>query len=153
MLYKLAWVKNLSTHLRNLIVFSMQEGAIYDPGEGLSPRLGFRERVSGSVFASRLHFFASIILSAGSAVRIAITAMTTSSSMRVNAKPWAALLAGTEQVCLRGFMANRLETAGAKQHSTRQGLSPFLSPENPARDGDRVNRVQPEMPDDGKWFW
>ena len=46
------------------IVLSMQEGAIYDPGEGLSPRLGFRERVSGSVFASRFHFFASIILSA-----------------------------------------------------------------------------------------
>ncbi len=46
------------------IVLSMQEGAIYDPGESLSPRLGFRERVSGSVFASRFHFFASIILSA-----------------------------------------------------------------------------------------
>ena len=46
------------------IVLSMQEGAIYDPGESLSPRLGFRERVSGSVFASRSHFFASIILSA-----------------------------------------------------------------------------------------
>jgi len=45
-----------------------------------------------------------------------------------------------------------VEIAGAKQHSTRQGLSPFLSPENAARDGDRVNRVQPEMPDDGKWF-
>jgi len=42
--------------------------------------------------------------------------------------------------------------AGAKQHSPRQGLSPFLSPENPARDGDRVNRVQPEMPDDGNGF-
>ena len=46
------------------IVLSMQEGAIYDTGESLSPRLGFRERVSGSVFASRFHFFASIILSA-----------------------------------------------------------------------------------------
>src|SRR5229473_6509000 len=45
------------------IVLSMQEGAIYDPGESLSPRLGFRERVSGSVFASRFHFFGSIILS------------------------------------------------------------------------------------------
>ena len=46
------------------IVLSMQEGAIYDPGESLLPRLGFRERVSGSVFASRFHFFVSIILSA-----------------------------------------------------------------------------------------
>src|SRR5207247_2262667 len=46
------------------IVLSMQEGAIYDPGESLSPRLGFRERVSGSVFASLFHFFGSIILSA-----------------------------------------------------------------------------------------
>ena len=46
------------------IVLSMQEGAIYDPGESLSPRLGFRERVNGSLFASRFHFFASIILSA-----------------------------------------------------------------------------------------
>ena len=46
------------------IVLSMQEGAIYDPGESLLPRLSFRERVSGSVFASRFHFFASIILSA-----------------------------------------------------------------------------------------
>jgi len=46
------------------IVLSMQEGAIYDPGESLLPRLGFRERVSGSVFASRFHFFASISLSA-----------------------------------------------------------------------------------------
>ena len=46
------------------IVLSMQEEAIYDPGESLSPRLVFRERVSGSVFASRFHFFASIILSA-----------------------------------------------------------------------------------------
>ena len=45
-------------------VLSMQEGAIYDPGESLSPRLGFRERVSGSVFASRFHFFASISFSA-----------------------------------------------------------------------------------------
>src|SRR6266571_68956 len=78
----------------------------FDQRKSLSPRLGFRERVSGSVFASRFHFFASTILSAGSAARIAITAMTTSSSMRVNAKPWAALLAGTEQIWLRGFMAN-----------------------------------------------
>ncbi len=46
------------------MVLSMQEGAIYDPGESLLPRLGFRERVSGSVFASRFHFFTSIILSA-----------------------------------------------------------------------------------------
>ena len=46
------------------IVLSMQEGAIYDPGESLSLRLGSRERVSGSVFASRFHFFGSIILSA-----------------------------------------------------------------------------------------
>jgi len=45
------------------------------------------------------------------------------------------------------------EIAGAKQHSTRQGLSPFFPPENAARDAGRVNRVQPEMPDDGKWFW
>jgi len=45
------------------IVLSMQEGAIYDPGESLSPRLGFRERVSGSVFGLRCHFFASINLS------------------------------------------------------------------------------------------
>ena len=35
-----------------------------DRRKSLSPRLGFRERVSGSVFASRIHFFASIILSA-----------------------------------------------------------------------------------------
>jgi hypothetical protein len=46
------------------IVPSMQDGAVYGLGESLSPRLGFRERVSGSVFASRFHFFASIILSA-----------------------------------------------------------------------------------------
>ena len=46
------------------IVLSMQEGAIYDPGEGLSPRLGFRERVRCSVFASRFYFLAWIILSA-----------------------------------------------------------------------------------------
>ena len=46
------------------IVLSMQRGAIFDPGESPLPRLGFRERVSGSVFASRFHFFASIILSA-----------------------------------------------------------------------------------------
>ena len=45
------------------IVLSMQEGAIYDPGESPLPRLGFRERVSDSAFASRFHFFASIILS------------------------------------------------------------------------------------------
>ena len=45
------------------IVLSMQEGAIYDPGESPLPRLGFRERMSGPVFASRFHFFASIILS------------------------------------------------------------------------------------------
>src|ERR1043166_958405 len=35
----------------------------FDLRKSLSPRLGFRERMS-SVFASRLHFFASIILSA-----------------------------------------------------------------------------------------
>ena len=46
------------------IVLSMQEGAIYDLGESPLPRLGFRERGSGSVFASRFHFFASNILSA-----------------------------------------------------------------------------------------
>ena len=45
------------------IVLSMQKGAIYDPRESLLRRLGFRERVSGSVFASRFHFFASVILS------------------------------------------------------------------------------------------
>ena len=36
----------------------------FDQRKSLSPRLGFRERVSGSVFSSRFHFFASIILSA-----------------------------------------------------------------------------------------
>ena len=36
----------------------------FDQRNSLSPRLRFRERVSGSVFASRFHFFASIILSA-----------------------------------------------------------------------------------------
>lgn len=45
------------------IVLSMQEGAINDPGEGPLPRLGFRERVSGSTFGLRFHFFASISLS------------------------------------------------------------------------------------------
>jgi len=46
------------------IVLSMQEGAIYDPGESLSPRLNSQERVNGSVFGLRSHFFASISLSA-----------------------------------------------------------------------------------------
>ena len=36
----------------------------FDQRKSLSPGLGFRERVSCSVFASRFHFFASIILSA-----------------------------------------------------------------------------------------
>ena len=36
----------------------------FDQRKSLSPRLGFRERVSGFVFASRFHFFAAIILSA-----------------------------------------------------------------------------------------
>ena len=36
----------------------------FDQRKSLSPRLGFRERVSGSVFASRFHFLASMILSA-----------------------------------------------------------------------------------------
>src|SRR5437667_2801689 len=36
----------------------------FDQRKSLSPRLGFRERVSGSVFASRFYFLAWIILSA-----------------------------------------------------------------------------------------
>src|SRR5258708_4669084 len=36
----------------------------FDQRKSLSPRLGFRERVSGSVFGLRFHFFGSIILSA-----------------------------------------------------------------------------------------
>jgi len=44
------------------------------------------------------------------------------------------------------------EIAGANQHSTRQGLSPFFSPENAARDAGRVEWAQLEVPAEGKWF-